>query len=40
MFVGYDRRNLNDEIRIGFEARHFQIDPDEIFGGFHEVSES
>lgn len=37
VFVGYDRRNLDDQVRIGLEARHFQIDPNEIFGGFHGV---
>ena len=36
VFVGYDRRNLNDEIGFRFETSHFQIDPNEIFGGFHE----
>jgi hypothetical protein len=37
VFVGYDRRYLDDQVRIGLEARHFQIDPNEIFGGFHGV---
>src|ERR1700687_6156412 len=36
VFVGYDRRDLNDEIGLRFESGHFQIDPNEIFGGFHE----
>src|SRR3984957_5728423 len=38
VFVGYDRRNLDDEIGLRFEAGHFQIDPNEIFRGFHDVS--
>jgi hypothetical protein len=38
VFVGYDRRNLYDEIRIGLQARHFQVDPNEIVGRFHGVS--
>jgi hypothetical protein len=37
VFVGYDRRNLDDEIGLGFETGHFQIDPNQIFGGFHDV---
>ncbi len=37
VFVGYDRRNFDDEIGIRFEAGHFQIDPNEIFRGFHEI---
>jgi ribosome biogenesis GTPase len=36
VFVGYDRRNLYDEIGLRLEAGHFEIDPNEIFGGFHE----
>src|SRR6202451_4726292 len=36
VFVGYDRRNLDDEIGLRFQAGHFQIYPNEIFGGFHE----
>ena len=39
VFVGYDRRDLDDEIRIGLQARHFQIDPNEIVGRFHGVSK-
>ena len=39
VFVGYDRRDLDDEIRIGPQARHFQIDPNEIVGRFHGVSK-
>src|SRR3979490_980603 len=35
VFVGYDRRDLDDEIGLRLEAGHFQIDPDEIFGRFH-----
>ena len=38
VFVGYDRRNLNDEIGVRFQTGHFQIDPNEIFGRFHDVS--
>ncbi len=38
VFVGYDRRNLDDEIGLRFEAGHFQIDPNEILGRFHGVS--
>src|SRR5260370_6350543 len=37
VFVGYDRRDLDDEIGLRLESGHFQIDPNEIFGGFHEV---
>jgi ribosome biogenesis GTPase len=37
VFVGYDRRDLDDEIGRRIEAGHFQIYPDEIFGGFHEL---
>ena len=36
VFVGYDRRNLDDEIGLRFEAGHFQIDPNEIFWGLHD----
>jgi ribosome biogenesis GTPase / thiamine phosphate phosphatase len=36
VFVGYDRRNLDDEIGRRIEAGHFQIDPNEIFWGHHE----
>src|SRR5579863_953508 len=36
MFVGYDRGDLYDEIGFRLEAGHFQVDPNEIFGGFHE----
>ena len=36
VFVGYDRRDLDDEIGLRIETGHFQIDPNEIFGGFHE----
>ena len=35
VFVGYDRRNFDDEIGFRFEAGHFQIDPNEIFRRFH-----
>ncbi len=35
VFVGYDRRDLDDEIGLRLEAGHFQVDPNEIFGGFH-----
>ena len=35
VFVGYDRRDLDDEIGGRVQARHFQIYPNEIFGGFH-----
>src|ERR1700730_2642643 len=38
VFVGYDRRNLDDEIRLRFEAGHVQSEPNEIFRGFHDVS--
>ncbi len=27
VFVGYDRRDLDDEIGIGLETRHLKIDP-------------
>ncbi len=37
VFVGYDRRDLDDEIGVRLQAGHFQIDPDEIFGGFHVI---
>src|SRR5271156_5051957 len=40
VFVGYDRRDLDDEVGFGLEPGHFQIDPNEIFGGFHDVSEA
>src|ERR1700737_4451745 len=36
VFVGYDRRNLDDEIGLRLEPGHFQIDPNEMFGRFHE----
>jgi hypothetical protein len=39
VFVGYDRRDLDDEIGIGLQARHFQVDPNEIVGRFHGVAE-
>ena len=38
VFVGYDRRDLDDDIGIGLQTRHFKIDPNQIFGGFHRVS--
>src|SRR3984885_2811010 len=38
VFVGYDRGDLDDEIGLRLEPGHFQIDPNEIFGGFHDVS--
>src|ERR1700721_2436154 len=38
VFVGYDRRDLDDEIGLRLEPGHFQIDPNEIFGRFHGVS--
>src|SRR5258707_1556107 len=37
VLVGYDRRDLDDEIGLRFESGHFQIDPNEIFGRFHEI---
>ena len=40
VFVGYDRRDLYDEIGFRFEAGHFQIDPNEIFRGFHEIQSA
>ena len=30
-----DRRNLDDVVRVGLQARHFQIDPDEVIGTRH-----
>jgi ribosome biogenesis GTPase / thiamine phosphate phosphatase len=38
VFVGYDRGDLDDEVGLRLEPGHFQIDPNEIFGGFHDVS--
>src|SRR5258708_26876672 len=38
VFVGYDRRDLDDEIGLRLETGHFQMDPNEIFGRFHDVS--
>lgn len=35
VFVGYDRRDLDDEVGLGLEPGHFQIDPNEIFRRFH-----
>src|SRR3981189_3916642 len=37
VFVGYDRRYFDDEIGLRTESGHFQIDPNEIFRGFHEL---
>src|SRR5260370_26773181 len=37
VFVGYDRRDFDDEIGVRTESGHFQIDPNEIFRGFHEL---
>jgi hypothetical protein len=33
--IGDDGGDLDDAIRVGIQARHFQIDPDEVVGGFH-----
>jgi hypothetical protein len=38
VLVGYDRRYFNDQIGVRFEAGHFQIDPDEVFGRLHAMS--
>src|SRR3984957_17874662 len=38
VFVGYDRRNLYDEIGLRLQAGHFKIDPNQILGRFHDVS--
>ena len=38
VFVGYDRRDFDDQIGLGLETGHFQIDPDQIVGGFHGMS--
>src|SRR5580698_5884067 len=35
VFVGYDRRDLDDQIGLRNQAGHFQIYPNEIFWGFH-----
>jgi hypothetical protein len=35
VFVGYDRRDLDDEIGFRFQPGHLEIDPNEIFWRFH-----
>ena len=35
MLVGYDRGDFDDEIGFGRQARHFEIDPNEILGRLH-----
>jgi hypothetical protein len=39
VLVGYDRGDFDDEVGVGLEPGHFQIDPNEIIGGFHRVAE-
>jgi hypothetical protein len=38
VFVGYDRGDFQDNVGLGEQPGHFQIDPDKIFSGFHGVS--
>jgi hypothetical protein len=37
VFVGYDRRDFDDEVGFRLQAGHFQVDPNQIIGGFHGV---
>ena len=35
VLVGYDRGDFDDEIGVGRQARHLEIDPNQILGRFH-----
>ena len=35
LFVGYDRGDFDNEVRLRLEAGHLKIDPNQIIGGFH-----
>ncbi len=35
LFVGHDRGDLDDDVRIRLEAGHLQIDPDEVVRARH-----
>src|SRR6185437_6730234 len=38
LLVGDDGGDLDDRVRVGLQARHFEVDPDQILGAWHTVS--